>query len=186
MPFDSDTFMRLEFHPVTAERWDDFERLFEGRGGPHYCWCMLWRTNENKKTLPGKAGKKASMKNRVDHGTPVGLLAYAEDEPIAWCSIAPRDTYKSLGGDESKNSVWSIACFFVKRAFRNKGITSRLLDAAIDYARENGAEYVEAYPVATDSPSYRFMGVVPAFEKAGFQFVQPAGSRRNVMVLRLV
>ncbi len=177
--------MKLEFHPVTEERWDDFEQLFECRGGPHYCWCMLWRKNEHKKSIPSKAGKKASMKNRVDDGTPIGLLAYSDDEPIAWCSIAPRETYKSLGGDESKDNVWSIACFFVKRPFRKQGVTSQLLAAAIDYAKQNGAEYVEAYPVAPDSPSYKFMGIVPAFEKAGFQFVKSAGSRRNAMILPL-
>ncbi len=175
--------MKLIFHPVTTDRWTDFEQLFESRGGPHGCWCMAWRTNENKKTIPGKAGKKVSMKDRVDHDTPIGLLAYSDKRPIAWCSIAPRDTYRSLGGDETKDGVWSLACFFVKRPFRNMGVTSRFLAAAIDYAKENGAQYVEAYPVAPDSPSYRFMGFVPTFEKAGFQFVKSAGSRRKVMTL---
>lgn len=177
--------MVLDFHPVTKERWSDFEQLFECKGSPHYCWCMLWRTNENRKTIPGKAGKKASMKNRVDHGIPIGLLAYSDSEPVAWCSIAARDTYKSLGGDETKNDVWSIACFFIRRPFRKMGVTSLLLAAAVDYARDNGAQYVEAYPVAPDSPTYRFMGLVPTFEKAGFQFVKSSGSRRNVMVLHL-
>ncbi|MBE9099842.1 GNAT family N-acetyltransferase [Vacuolonema iberomarrocanum] len=177
--------MKLDFHPVTADRWGDFAQLFESKGGPHNCWCMVWRNNENRKTIPGKVGKKSSMKNRVDQGIPVGLLAYSDNEPIAWCSIAPRDTYKSLGGDETKDCVWSLACFFIKRTFRNMGITSQLLTAAIDYAKENGAQYVEAYPVAPDSPSYRFMGFVSTFEKAGFQFVKSAGSRRNVMLLPL-
>ena len=33
----------LEFAPVTADRWPDLARLFERRGGPKYCWCMVWR-----------------------------------------------------------------------------------------------------------------------------------------------
>jgi hypothetical protein len=28
---------------VTAERWDDCEKLFGARGSPNYCWCMAWR-----------------------------------------------------------------------------------------------------------------------------------------------
>ena len=123
---------KITFHPVTAERWSDFERLFESRGGPHNCWCMVWRSNEHKKTIPGKAGKKASIQNRVKDATPIGLLAYSENEPIAWCSIAPRGTYKSLGGDEAKDGVWSLTCFFVKQAFRNMGVTSQLLAAATE------------------------------------------------------
>lgn len=126
------------------------------------------------------------MQNRVEQGTPIGLLAYSNDEPVAWCSIAPRETYKSMGGDQTKHGVWSLTCFFVKRTFRKMGIASQLLTAAIDYAKENGAQYVEAYPVAPDSPSYRFMGFVPMFEKAGFQFVKTAGSRRNVMIINLM
>lgn len=89
--------MNLEIQPVTRNRWEDFEALFESRGGSHNCWCMVWRTNENRTLLPGKAGKKASMKRRIDEGIPVGLLAYHDNEPIAWCSIAPREIYKPLG-----------------------------------------------------------------------------------------
>lgn len=164
--------MNLQFHPVRNDRWAHFEALIECKGGPHYCWCMVWRVNENKRSAPGKSGKKASVRRRVDEGIPIGLLAYSDDVPIAWCSIAPRDTYRPLGGDDTKDGVWSLTCFFVKRAFRNKGVMSQLLHAAIDYAKENNAKYVEAYPVDPDSPSYRFMGFKPPFEKEDFQFVK--------------
>lgn len=175
--------MMLKFAPVTAENWDDFERFFESRGSPHYCWCMAWRSNEFKKMLPGKAGKKASMKSRVASGTPIGILCYRDDEPVAWCSIAPRASYRPLGGDETLDRVWSLVCFFVHRQFRNKGVSMQLLQAAIAEARSQGARYVEAYPVEPDSTTYRFMGLVPAFEEAGFRFVKPAGTRRKVMIL---
>jgi hypothetical protein len=39
--------------------------------------------------------------------------------------------------------------------------------------------------VAPDSPSYRFMGFVGAFEAAGFTEIEMAGSRRHVMRLAL-
>ena len=68
---------------------------------------------------------------------------------------------------------------------RNQGLTSQLLDAAIQYAKESGARHLEAYPVASDSPTYRYMGVMPLFEKSGFKFVKKAGKRRNVMILKL-
>ena len=177
--------MNLDFYPVTKDRWLHFKQLFECKGGPHNCWCMVWRINENKQSMPGKSGKKASMKKRVDDGIPIGLLAYSGDLPIALCSIAPRNTHRSLSGDEMKEDVWSLTCFFVKRAFRNMGVTSQFLHAAIKYAKENGAKYVEAYPVDPESPSYRFMGFKPTFEKAEFQFVKKAGTRRHVMLLKL-
>lgn len=177
--------LELTIRPVTKECWKDFEALFEGRGSPHYCWCMAWRVNENKNSIPGKAGKKASMKNRVDSGIPIGILAYHDDQPIAWCSIAPRESYRKLGGDGALQDVWSIVCFFVQRRFRNRGVASSLLSAAVKHARHHGAKFVEGYPVDPGSGSYRFMGLVPAFSEVGFQFVKKAGSRRNVMVLAL-
>ena len=33
----------LSFHPLTPERWDDFEALFGPRGACGGCWCMYWR-----------------------------------------------------------------------------------------------------------------------------------------------
>lgn len=175
----------IDFKPVTKENWNEFEGFIESRGGPHYCWCMAWRSNENKKAIPGKAGKKASMKNRVDSGAPIGILGYYEGQPIAWCSIAPRESYRTLGGDETLKEVWSLACFFVQRPFRNKGISGQLLMAAVNHARDHGAKCVEGYPVEPDSTTYRFMGLVPAFEEAGFHYVKAAGARRKVMVLSL-
>lgn len=125
------------------------------------------------------------MKSRITKGVPVGILGYLDDEAIAWCSIAPRDTYKPLGGSATDKVVWSVVCFFIKRSYRNMGISHQLLRAAIGYAKSKGAQRIEAYPVAPDSPSYRFMGYTRLFEKAGFRFVKKAGKRRNVMTIDL-
>ncbi len=171
----------LSIHPVVPSRWSDFATLFESKGGPHYCWCMVWRKNELKKSMPGKQGKKACMQRRVEGGVPIGLVGYADDEPVAWCSVAPRETYRKLGGDETLQGVWSIVCFFVKRQFRNRGVTAELIDAALDYAKQNGATYLEVYPVDPGSPSYKYMGLRPAFEKRGFDYCGKAGLRRHVM-----
>ena len=116
---------------------------------------------------------------------PVGILGYRNDVPVAWCSIAQRESYRPFGGDETLDRVWSLACFFVHRQFRNKGVSMQLLQAAIADARSQGARYVEAYPVEPDSTTYRIMGLVPAFEEAGFRYARPAGARRKVMILPL-
>ena len=129
--------------------------------------------------------RKKFIRQRVSSKTPIGLLAYVDEETIAWCSIAPRETYQRLGGDESLKDVWSIACFFIKKEYRDKGLIDLLIENAKKYAGKNGAKYLEAYPVETDSPSYRFMGFIHTFEKAGFVFVKKAGTRRHVMTCRL-
>ncbi len=177
----------LDFRPVTAASWDDFEALFEARGGPKYCWCMLWRaTPEERRTTRG-AARKPLIRQRIEAGVPVGLLAYEAGQPVAWVSVAPRQSFHRLGGPRAKpdDIVWSLTCMFVPRPRRGHGLTRQLIQAAVAHARQAGATVLEAYPVAPGSPSYRFMGRLGAFEAAGFEFVGMAGSRRHVMRLAL-
>ena len=145
---------------------------------------MAWRMAMNRHALSGPQ-RKAVLKSRVKDGIPIGILGYIDGAPVAWCSIAPRPTYRTLGGPEKPNEnpdkIWSLVCFFVKREFRGKSVMTQLLDAAVAYAKKKGASVVEGYPVAKTSPSYRFMGFVSSFEAAGFKPIGRAGSRRHVM-----
>ena len=171
--------------PVTEKNWKDFETLFESKGAPSYCWCMVWRMNSAELKQNDPASRKKFIKKRVMEGTPVGLLAYDGRDPVAWCSIAPRETYRRLGGDETIKKVWSIACFFIRREYRHAGLVDLLVEKAKAYARKHKARFAEAYPVKPDSPSYRFMGQIHTFKKAGFTHVKKAGSRRHVMTCPL-
>ena len=175
------------FHEVDASRWDDFEAVFEARGGPKYCWCMVFRAPPGRSHAPDNAAKKAEMQRRVRADEPVGILAYAEGEPVAWCSIAPVGTFQRLGKgiDTEREGVWALTCFFVPRWLRAKGLSRRLLQAAIDHARGRGAHTLEAYPVDLDSPSYGYLGRVPMFLEAGFEEIGRHGTRRHVMRLAL-
>lgn len=178
---------RLMFREVTRERLDDFVALFESRGAPKACWCMVWPAAPAEIRKAKGPARKAAMTARIKKGVRVGILGYLDDEPVAWCSIAPRDTYRDLGGEDARpdEQVWSIVCFFIKREHRGQGLFNRLLLAAIRHARSAGATRIEAYPVDPDSPSYRFMGFVPSFEEAGFVEIGRAGGRRHVMRLTL-
>jgi GNAT superfamily N-acetyltransferase len=175
----------LRFEEVTPDTWRDFETLFEGRGGPKNCWCMVWRR------LPAgsrgdKDAKKAAIKDRILEGQPVGLLGYRGTEPVAWCSVAPRDTYRPLGGlDGEGRVVWSLVCLYLKSEMRGVGVAKALIRAAAEHSRLRGADILEAYPVDPESPSYRFMGFVPLFKELGFTEVGQAGNRRHVMRLCL-
>ena len=172
----------LSFRAAESTTLDDVVAVFEQRGGPHYCWCMLWRgTAAERRT---KEQRKQALCSRVASDTPVGLIAYQEGQPVGWVSIAPKPTYRSLTGSRAEaveEGVWSLACFFILRALRGRGYSRDLLAGAIEYARREGATVVEAYPVDPDSPSYRFMGIVPLFEAAGFRHFGKVGSRRHIM-----
>ncbi|WP_061245171.1 GNAT family N-acetyltransferase [Leptospira interrogans] len=171
--------------PVDENNWRDFETLFESKGGPHYCWCMAWRMTGEERKNNTTENRKKFIKQRVESKIPIGILGYLNEEAIAWCSVAPRETYRSLGGDENLESVWSIVCFFVKKEYQGRGVATTIIENAKDYAKKNGAKYLEAYPVEKNSPSYKFMGFTSMFKKIGFTFVKKAGTRRNVMTYKL-
>ncbi|MDH3579317.1 MAG: hypothetical protein OEM91_01660 [Hyphomicrobiales bacterium] len=88
--------MDLAFRAVTRQTWSDLARLFEARGGPHYCWCMAWRKRPPEAKRGDASARKAVLKSaleaRVNAGTPIGILGYQGDTPVAWVSIAPRPT----------------------------------------------------------------------------------------------
>lgn len=179
--------MRLVFKPVTSRNAGDFEALFAGPGGPKFCWCMVWRATADEGRGTSGDVRRGQMLGRIERGVPVGLLGYDGDIPVAWVSIAPKPTYQRLKGPEPAPGevVWSLACMFVRRKWRGQGVAHQLIAAAVAYAAGEGANVVEAYPVAPDAPSYRFMGFVPAFERAGFAPAGMAGTRRHVMRLSM-
>ena len=143
---------------------------------------MVFRSPGGASTT--STARKAAMNQRVAAGTPVGILGYLQGEPIAWCSVAPKATFQRLGdveGDAAEpDRVWSITCFFVPRQYRGLGVTAQLIKAAVAHAKAHGARVVEAYPVDPGSPSYRFMGFVPAFERQRFKEVGRVGTRRHI------
>ncbi len=177
-----------------GERWRDLARLFEAPGGPKHCWCMVWREAGANRGALGNDERRDLLRQRVDEGVPIGLLAYlpredgAGDEAVGWCSVAPRETYRERalhGAALPGDVVWSIVCFFTPRRRRGSGIGRALLDAAVREASARGATVIEAYPVARDSPSYRYMGFTSMFRAAGFVETGTTGVRRQVMQLRV-
>ena len=180
----------IEFHPVTPQRWPDLETLFGKNGAYSGCWCMWWRASRSEFAKQGNSGNRQSLKNIVDSGEVPGLLAYADDQPIGWCSVAPREAFPSLERSRTLKRVddlpvWSVVCFYVARSYRRKGLMVELLGAAIEYAKEHGAKIVEGYPIEPKSnnapPVSSFTGVLSAFQEAGFVEVMRRSERRPIM-----
>ncbi len=178
------------FHPVTAERLGDLDRFSRQHGKFRYCSCMRWRLPSSEFQRCTKEQRASRLEQLVVSGIPVGVLAYVGGEPVGWCSVGPRESFAGLERSRTLSriddtAVWSVTCFFVDAQQRRRGLQSRLLDAAIGYARAQGAGVIEAYPVDPCSRSYRFMGFPGLFERAGFVDVTPPGRARNVMRLVL-
>src|SRR6266568_7755583 len=178
--------MAFEAHPVTKERWADLVTLFD-RPIVRTCFCMFYRKTGSG-TGVGLENRRA-MKALVDRGTVPGLIGYEEGVPVAWVSLAPREDYAKLRRSPimkpvDDRPVWSVVCFFVDRSARGRGLSERMLRAAVDYARPCGARLVEAYPVDTDGrsdPDSMFFGTKSMYDRAGFREVARRRPTRPVV-----
>ena len=150
---------------------------------------MYWRKTRAQWWDNGSENR-ADMKEIVEGGVSPGIVAYDGDEPVAWCSIAPRSEFPGLERSPTlravdSEQVWSITCFTIARSHRKKGLTSLLIRAAIEHAVENGAKVIEAYPMKNLPQKRRtvgeaFMGFSTTFEHLGFRQVSERSRVRNI------
>ncbi len=176
----------ISIHPLTPERWRDLESLFGPKGAFGGCWCMWWRQTRREYMANRGETNRRAFKGIVDAGQVPGLIAYVDGEPAGWCSVQPRDAFPAL--DRSRTlkrvddePVWSVVCFFVGKRHRRRGVTTALLEAAVDHAARAGARIVEGYPVDPAEGGmpdpWAYTGLVSAFRKAGFVEVARRGKR---------
>jgi len=185
---------KLEFHPLTRERWSDFARLFGPRGACGGCWCMWWRSAAADFARDKGEGNRRAFRRVVGCGPPPGILAYASGEPVGWCAFGPRQEYPRLARSRvlaplDEEPVWSITCFFVAKPWRGKGLTRQLVRAAELEAKRRGARILEAYPVDTSGGAlpdpFVYTGLPSTFEKAGFGEVARRSRTRPILRKRL-
>lgn len=180
----------FQIHALTRARWEDFEKLFGERGACGGCWCMLWRVSRSDFVRGKGEGNRRAMRTLVRGGRMPGLIAYQDDEPVAWCSLGPRTDFSGLERSRilkpiDGQPVWSITCFFVAKPHRRRGLTVRLLRAACEYAKQNGGKIVEGYPVEPkqdEAPDvFVWTGLAAAFRKAGFKECARRSETRPIM-----
>lgn len=187
-----------DIHPLTPERWDDFEAVL-GKSGLGGCWCMYWMVKRSADWGDGqKGGAKAANKDRFRAITaqlpPPGLIAYEDETPIAWARVMARERHPGLASsrwfktDLDIEGIWSLSCFVVKKKWRGRGLTSSLTRAAADFARTNGAAALEVYPTETKAqkhPATVYTGIASTFRKLGFEVVQAKAPHKPMMRLSL-
>ena len=181
---------KFNFYPVTRENWEDFENLFGEKGACAGCWCMLWRLQRKEYDSSRGAGNKRKMKSLVYAGIVPGILAYDNEKPVGWCSVAPREDFPVLENSRvmkrmDDKPVWSVVCFYINKNFRKKGLSVELLNAAKKYVKNNNGKIIEGYPIepkAEKSPDvFVWTGLASAFRKAGFKEIIRRSETRPIM-----
>ena len=187
----------IRFEELRPEHWPAVERLFGPNGACGGCWCMCWRMESHKVWNENKgACAKEAFKKMVQSGKAHGVLAFAQEEAVGWCSFGPRSDFPVLQRSKAYKrndieNVWSVTCFFIHRKWRGKGLSGALLKAAIDIMRKRGVEVVEGYPATTTKDgrklgaSMAWTGPLKLFEEQGFRTEQVVNPLRPLVRLKL-
>jgi len=145
--------MKFTIQPLTPELWPALEDLFGEQWPVSRCWCMYWRIGNDYRKRPPEANKAA-------------LCELTPRQALPWLDR----TWRLKRVDEVP--VWSLSCFYVRKGYRKRGVTSALIAAALEAAKRAGAPALEAYPLdANLTPSTSSTGYVSTFQRAGFKIV---------------
>jgi GNAT superfamily N-acetyltransferase len=186
--------LQVEIHSLTPDRWSDLETLFGEKGAVGGCWCMWWCMNGREYNANKGSNNRESLKRIVESGDVPGLLAYHEDRPVGWVSIAPREGFAARFNNRSPMfkpiddlPVWSIVCYFIDKDYRHSGVATALLQSALQFAKDNGAQLVEAYPKETTpqhmTDNFLYTGTLAMYRAAGFV---EAAKRQTTMTLYIM
>jgi GNAT superfamily N-acetyltransferase len=182
--------IKIKCYPLDKSRWNDFEELFGERGACGGCWCMAWRLKPKDFEMQKGTENKKAMRKIINKNETPGIIAYLDDCPIGWCSVAPREKYIHLANSKvlariDDKPVWSISCFFIAKPYRKMGISSEMLKGVIKFCKKKKVKILEAYPAEPYSENipaaFAWTGIPSAFEKAGFKVVERRTPKRPIM-----
>jgi GNAT superfamily N-acetyltransferase len=178
--------MKLRIESLTPKLWPAFEDLFGKKGACNGCWCMNWRIGREYCRRSPEANK-ADFKEIVKRGPAPGLLAFEGDMAVGWCQLTPRSALPWLDRQWRLKRVddlpvWSISCFYIRKGYRRKGVTSALIKGALRAAKDAGAPALESYPLdANLTGSSSWTGFASTFERLGFKTVARHTPPRPIM-----
>jgi GNAT superfamily N-acetyltransferase len=151
---------------------------------------MYWRQTQREFEAQKGEGNRQSLQAIIAGETPPGVIAYAGDEPIGWCSVGPRPEFSRLARSRvltpvDDEPVWSIVCLFVTRPWRRRGVSVALLRGAAEFALASGGRIVEGYPTEPRKDrmpdAFAWTGIASAYLAAGFSEVARRSETRPIM-----
>lgn len=178
-------------HPVTPDRFDDFADIVNPSRRARACWCVSPRLRAQDVRDLGGGDRETAMRTLCERRPP-GVVTYRDGDAVGWCNLGPRTEIPRLVGSRlirpvDDVPVWSIVCLVVRAGHRRQGVTGRLIDGAVAWARSQGAPAVEAYPVepprgkngARMDNARLFVGTRSMFERAGFDVIGTTDAQAN-------
>jgi GNAT superfamily N-acetyltransferase len=169
--------------------WDAFAALVERNNGVFGgCWCMGFHpegVGKHTTAALNRERKLARVRARTTHAA----LVFDGDDCVGWCQFGSPDELpriKSRPAYEKARTVapdWRIACNFVGKGHRRRGVATAALAGALDLIAQLGGGTVEGYPedAGTVPAGFLFNGALSTYERLGFTRDRKIGKHRWVV-----
>ena len=169
--------------------WDAFAALVEHNNGVFGgCWCIGFHPEGgDRQTTPAR--NRERKLERVRNGTAHAALVFDGDECVGWCQFGAPDEVpriKSRAAYEKSATTppdWRIACNFVGKGHRRRGVATAGLEGALDLIARLGGGTVEGYPETAGAvpAGFLFNGALSTYERLGFVRDRRIGKHRWVV-----
>jgi GNAT superfamily N-acetyltransferase len=186
----------IDVVPASSANWSALAELFSEGGDPKSCWCAYFRLRSSEFSRMSVSEHAGVLHGLTERPLAPGLVALEPNgRAVGWVSLGPRDDFERLRRSHilapvDDTPVWTIVCFVVARRARRNGLMRHLLEAAITFARANGAPALEAYPVDTSrgrpSVPTLYSGSLRTFLSLGFAVVRDVDSPSATVVRTIV
>ena len=168
--------------------WEPFAALVERNNGVFGgCWCMGFHP-EGPDRESAERNRERKLE-RVCAGTTHAALVFEGADCLGWCQFGAPDELpriKSRSAYEKGLTTppdWRIACCYVGKGNRRKGVASAALAGALELIAGLGGGTVEGYPedAASVPAGFLFNGALSTYEKLGFVRDRKIGKHRWVV-----
>jgi GNAT superfamily N-acetyltransferase len=169
--------------------WDAFAALVERNNGVFGgCWCMGFHPEGVGKDTTPALNRRRKLE-RVKEGTTHAALVFDGEDCLGWCQFGAPDELpriKSRAAYEKGRTTspdWRIACNFVGKGNRRRGVATAALAGALDLIARLGGGTVEGYPedAASVPAGFLFNGALSTYEQLGFTRDRKIGKHRWVV-----
>jgi len=169
--------------------WAAFAGLVERNNGVFGgCWCMGFHPEGVGKETTAGLNRERKLE-RVRAGAAHAALVFEGDVCLGWCQFGPPDEVPRIKSraayekDKTASPDWRIACCYVGKGHRRRGVATAALAGAVDLIAALGGGIVEGYPEDAGAvpAGFLFNGALSTYENLGFVPDRKIGKHRWVV-----
>jgi GNAT superfamily N-acetyltransferase len=181
--------MVYRVRPLDDTTWPAFAALVERNNGIFGgCWCMGFHPEGLDRDTTAELNRDRKLAH-VRAGTAHAALVLDGDTCLGWCQFGPPAELPRIKSraayEKGRTSTpdWRIACCYVGKGHRRKGVAGAALAGALELIAGLGGGTVEGYPESAGSVPAGFLynGALSTYERLGFTRDRRIGKHRWVV-----